>query len=521
MCLKPQSVRNPLYKRTAYVSEFGKIKIVSPDFSPSGEYIEVPCGKCAECRDAYFNSLLQRAICESRSSYMYFVTLTYDDAHIPFIDLDGERILYADYSHIQDMVKRFRASNLLDRDFRYLVVNEYGDAFSRPHFHLLFFVSKKNDDDRLTPLRIERVLYDNLKRFYAMNIGTRKHPIYEPLFTYCERVTPFGLRCNYWVKYVEPGTDDYLIDENESCDIRAIRYLIGYVNVSSRVDGSISEFLSKHSHDELLCKKVRNLLSNKVRFSKGFGCGFINGVKYYLPKISVRASSNVLTYSELVDNFPITADDFELQYPDLYEQVLEWISDDVYRKHPTLADCLKSFTVDDFYMHCLALRYFPRSLSNHIRDVYKDAFVPTISSYFDLFSAYRYTYKRVATQSPEDTDLFRYLRRGVDDGISHSVPFLAFPIKSQNGYVVLCKYYRDRVCTFDDIRNMYNSIGVSNYDEWRELFIKSYNTRKVDKCAGNLFRNKEFSEVILQKQKKSLYLRRKFGVDAYSTLFVH
>lgn len=521
MCLNPQSVPNPLYMRRGFCSEHGQIKELSLDFSPRAEFIEVPCGKCAECRDSYFNSLLQRAICEARSSYMYFVTLTYDDKHIPFIDLDGQRILYANYNHIQNMVKRFRNSRLLDRDFRYLCVTEFGSLYSRPHFHLLFFVAKKDGDTKITPYTIERLLWDNLKVFYADNVGTRKHPRYEPLFTYAERMTPKGLRTNYWVKYVEPVSDyDYLVADEDSNFIRTIRYLIGYVNTYTRIDSSISAFLGRHYHDQILCDKVKRLLSNRVRFSKGFGCGFDNGEKFYLPRISCRASTNILTYSEIVANMPSTGDDFELQYPELFEQVLDWLAEDRYSNYSSLKECMEDFSVDDYTMHCLALRYFPNRCSEHFKNLYKDEFCPTISALFDTLRPYRYTLKRVETTTPTNSDLYKFLRSGVDDGLKHAVPFIAFPIKSQQGYCALCKYYRDRVCTFDDIRALYTSLGVSTFDEWKELFIKSYNTRKADKSVGNELKYRENSDILLEKQKMSLHLLRKTAPDLYEVLFV-
>lgn len=510
MCTKPISVPNPLFARSGFCSEHGQIKEVSSDFSPRDKFIKVPCGKCSECRDTYFNSLLQRAICEARSSYMYFVTLTYDDKHIPIIKLDDDLILYADYSHIQNMIKRFRASGVLDRDFRYLCVNEYGDKFSRPHFHLIFFVSRLQDDDSNTPYFIERILFDNLKVYFSVNVGTRKHPIYEPLFTYCERVTPFGIRSNYWVKYVvDDSLEDYLQLDDESSKVRTIRYLLGYVNTPSKIDNSISDYLFKHQYDKLLCDKVKRLLSNIVRFSKGFGCGFVNGKKYYLPKISVRASSNVLVYSELVDNLPATLDEFRVAYSELYNNLMEWIELDRYSDYNSLKECFRSFTVDDYYYHALMLRYFPNELSSHIRQLYDDSLLPTLSLFMKHLDIYAYSCKRVTTFIPEDSDIYKFLRRGVDEGISAKVPYITFSLKSQRGYVALCKYYRDRVCTFDDIRKMYDSIGVGNYDEWRLKFITSYSTRSADLQHSNLYRNKNNSEIIFDKQKKSLSLLRR------------
>lgn len=522
MCKSPISVPNPHYNRIGYVSQFGDVIKLSSDFSSSKQFIEVPCGKCSDCRDSYFNSILQRAICESRSSYMYFVTLTYDDSHIPYIDLDSERVLYADYSHIQSMIKRFRASGSLNREFRYLCVNEYGDRYSRPHFHLLFFVAKSKYDNDSTPYLIEKVLYDNLKIYFAENVGTRKHPIYEPLFTYRERITPFGLRSNYWVKYVASSLDyDSLKVEDESSQIRAIRYLISYVNTNTCVDSSISSFLGNHAHDPILCKRVKCLLANRVRFSKGFGCGFVDGEKFYLPRISVRASSNVLYFSNMFENLPKHFEDFEELYPELAEQLLDFISDDLYSRYSSLKDALQHFTVDDFHLHLLTVRYFPKHISLHFHNLYKDDFIPTVATCFDMLRPYSYSIKRVKTYDLVDSDLVSFLRQGVEEGFSHSLPFIAFPIKSSSGYVALCKFYRDRVTTIEDLRRMYDSCGVSDYDAWRDLFIKSYNTRKGDKALANSDKFEKNVDVIFENQKKSLHLLRRSDKNMFHSVFVH
>lgn len=519
MCVNPISVPNPLFNRRGFASEFGKIVELSKHLSSREEFITVPCGKCPDCRNTYFNSILQRALCEARSSYLYFVTLTYDDKHIPYVDLDNERILYADYSHFQLMVKRLRNQKVLDRDFRYLVVNEYGDRFSRPHLHAIFFVAKKSDDDNFTPYRIEKVLYDNIKPNFSVNIGTRKHPVYECLFTHCERVTPNGIRSNYWVKFVESDAPDNLKSEDESPMLRTIRYLIGYVNTSQRLDSSLSSFFTNHSNDKILCNSVRRILSNKVRFSKGFGCGFVDGEKFYLPKISVRASTNVLVFSEIVSNFPKTFDEFESCYPQLADSVLDWISRDPYRGFDNLNACLKSFTVDDWLLHVFTVRYFPKTLSNHLNDLYKEPYQPTISSFFTQNKPYLYSIKKVQTASSvKDTELFRFLRQGVEDGLRNRVPFITFTIKSQQGYVPLCKYYRERVCTFDDLCDMFTNCGCNNYDEWMCLFTTSYNTRKRDIAKGNLSKYAENKEIIFKNQKKSLALRHLSFRDVYSTM---
>lgn len=65
-----------------------------------------------------------------------FITLTYDDAHLP---LHGN-LHHAD---VQRFFKRVRRSG---RKFRYYMCGEYGEKFSRPHYHVCMFGQDFADD---------------------------------------------------------------------------------------------------------------------------------------------------------------------------------------------------------------------------------------------------------------------------------------------------------------------------------------------------------------------------------------
>ena len=302
MCLAPVKIKNPhKYKGNQFASEKGKGVQLPKYLLPSTDYITVPCGKCSECRDTYYNSILQRAIIESFSSYIYFITLTYDNEHIPSIELEGEKFLYANYDHIQGMFKRFRNLDNIDgREFRYLSVNEYGDHNHRPHFHLLLFVSKLENDDEQTPHNLRDVIFNTLGDCFAVNKGTRKNPKYEKLFTYRMKYKNGKLHTNYFVKYVEPNEFQKLCDMDciqDTSYVKTVRYLIGYVNKPSKYEQKLDCIINSYKDDSFTYLKLRHLLKSQVRYSKGFGCGFQNGKKYYMEKISVRCSNNIITTS--------------------------------------------------------------------------------------------------------------------------------------------------------------------------------------------------------------------------------
>ncbi len=97
-------------------------------------YLEVPCGKCALCKNTKIASFVERCKLESMC-YVYrpwFINLTYDEDHVP---VDGVSVRDA-----QLFLKRLRIN--LERAgyqsrIRYVLVGEYGKNTRRPHYHCL------------------------------------------------------------------------------------------------------------------------------------------------------------------------------------------------------------------------------------------------------------------------------------------------------------------------------------------------------------------------------------------------
>lgn len=207
-CFKPVSIRDC----------FGRVQMVG-------------CGSCPACQELKRNSLSNRlALEEYRSKYCSFVTLTYDEAHLPIVDVsrlfsafDGEVvdlqqnydfnenfstptvvnteelrnsvILYnkhrafykANFSvnrnvtyednqvavlvnrHLQLFIKRFRkyVSQNYNEKIRYYAIGEYGTQSLRPHWHILFFYSSS----------LLARDFENVQQF-----GTQSRPIQTPVF---------------------------------------------------------------------------------------------------------------------------------------------------------------------------------------------------------------------------------------------------------------------------------------------------------------------------------------------------
>lgn len=109
---------------------------------PENDYYRIPCGQCIDCRLRYSKEWASRIICESALyEYNLFVTLTYDDDHLPLSKV-CPTLSTLDYRDLQLFLKRFREA--LRRDFgftgvRFYAAGEYGDLSQRAHFHICFF----------------------------------------------------------------------------------------------------------------------------------------------------------------------------------------------------------------------------------------------------------------------------------------------------------------------------------------------------------------------------------------------
>lgn len=99
--------------------------------SAEGIALDLPCGKCLGCRLNRSRNWAFRCMHEAS---MYrdnsFVTLTYDDDHLP---LNGS----LDVTHWQDFMKRLRKR--VGHRIRYFHAGEYGGKLGRPHYHALLF----------------------------------------------------------------------------------------------------------------------------------------------------------------------------------------------------------------------------------------------------------------------------------------------------------------------------------------------------------------------------------------------
>lgn len=100
----------------------------------------IPCGHCIACRinkrEEWCTRLLHEASYSFRS---IFITLTYDDAHLPLVDSDsGDVVPVVSKIDIQDFIKVLRRKSG-SIGIRYFIGSEYGPSGKRPHYHGFLF----------------------------------------------------------------------------------------------------------------------------------------------------------------------------------------------------------------------------------------------------------------------------------------------------------------------------------------------------------------------------------------------
>lgn len=108
------------------------------------EHYTLPCGQCIGCRIDYSKQWATRMLLENEySSQSYFVTLTYDDEHVPvheyLCEEDGEfkKSLSLCKRDLQLFNKRLRRH--YGAGVRFYACGEYGGSTFRPHYHSIYF----------------------------------------------------------------------------------------------------------------------------------------------------------------------------------------------------------------------------------------------------------------------------------------------------------------------------------------------------------------------------------------------
>lgn len=148
-----------------------------------------------------------------------FVTLTYDDQHLP----PGGSLVYDDF---RLFLRRYRRSrwyfdehgNLVKPDSRYFVCGEYGAEKDRPHFHAILFDCSFPDMQPVRRLASETRLYrsNSLEKLWPQGLSSIGMVTYESaayVAQYCVKKVN-GPRANdHYMRFDDSGNPYWLEPE--------------------------------------------------------------------------------------------------------------------------------------------------------------------------------------------------------------------------------------------------------------------------------------------------------------------
>ena len=101
-----------------------------------GNLQKVPCGKCGHCLMNRRSSWTLRCFNELKTcDKSYFITITYDDDHLPLNDVGIPILKKSDFQLFMKRLRKF----IYPIKVKYYGVGEYGGKFERPHYHFILF----------------------------------------------------------------------------------------------------------------------------------------------------------------------------------------------------------------------------------------------------------------------------------------------------------------------------------------------------------------------------------------------
>lgn len=152
---------------------------------------EVPCGRCTACRTARAHEWSIRLMHEFEFwDDSVFLTLTYDDVHLPEDNAVSKRELQLFFKRIRKRVS----------PISYYACGEYGENYGRPHYHAIVFGLSFRDKQivedswRLGFVKLGLVSYQSC-RYVANYIGKAFNGDVAKKF-YGNRLPPFQISSN-------------------------------------------------------------------------------------------------------------------------------------------------------------------------------------------------------------------------------------------------------------------------------------------------------------------------------------
>lgn len=291
------------------------IKLKEPDYYTGLHFIDIPCGKCCDCKMHYQKVWTVRMYNELQChKFSTFFTLTYNEYSVPCtVDTNsGELLRTVCKSDVQLWLKRLRTN--LDRyyqrmnkptpKFKYFITSEYGTRFTkRPHYHGIIF--------GLCPVQIRSALndWDSTHGFVNCSLidCSRSGEVSNYVSKYCSKgvfenplvsdglVSPtFHLVSKHLGEnYADIKRDYHLcFDCDQFRSLRSfIRVLYAFDKICERTNKSLANELSP-SFLQMYDKHRKYILSQKYRIPRNYYdrvasryfCILNDSFKYPFPK---------------------------------------------------------------------------------------------------------------------------------------------------------------------------------------------------------------------------------------------
>lgn len=152
-----REISGQVYSLARFSERMGK-QLKYEDIMYNPNVMLIPCGQCIGCRIRQREDWTTRIELEARDwkpEQVWFITLTYDDEHVPGMVLKtGEVLRKAQYvwkpgserpesvqillhTDIQKFLKRLRKA--YKGKLRYFCAGEYGEQTARPHYHMILY----------------------------------------------------------------------------------------------------------------------------------------------------------------------------------------------------------------------------------------------------------------------------------------------------------------------------------------------------------------------------------------------
>lgn len=269
-------------------------KVTNPGITPFAkaytDFVDIPCGRCIGCRLARSKQWADRAVLElqyHRSNY--FLTLTYDDDHIPsneFVCPDTGEIaesLTLKKEDLQKFWKRCR-KNYPDNTFKYIGVGEYGSNTLRPHYHAIWFCDFDIPDLKFykfsatNQMIFESYLLDSLWKNGKVYI---EEASWEAIAYVCRYVTKklYGKEAEYYNTFnlvpefltcsLKPAIGKLYYDDHKDELFTKSKYFFGSSNgVRSAVPSRYFNKLFENDFDPIDVEYRKNALKQQFEASK-------------------------------------------------------------------------------------------------------------------------------------------------------------------------------------------------------------------------------------------------------------